>query len=81
VLGFVQVRLGFQRYSEPGNIGRGAYIAWDVVTGIWLALYLAGLALVPRQYKARKVIVQEKEKDSISGSTQELTGSTSERGP
>lgn len=53
VLGFVTVWTGMGQWSNPGRITNGYIAAWGVLVGVWLALWLGGLLLIPGQLKQR----------------------------
>jgi len=54
VLGFIQVRSGMGQWNAPGTVPRGIIIAFWVLVALWGTIYLAGFALLPRQWRARK---------------------------
>lgn len=54
VIGFVEVYLGLKLWKRPGHVPHGAYVAWGVLLAFWLALYLTGFVLLPRQWRAGK---------------------------
>jgi len=63
ILGFVQVYTGFGQWGKPGMIPHGIVIAWGVLTAFWVILYLAGMALLPRQWRDRKATMTSAKSD------------------
>ena len=60
ILGYIQVRLGFNQWGKPGQVPHGVIPAWAVLLAVWSAIYLAGLGLVPKQWKIYKAEEGEK---------------------
>lgn len=77
VLGFIQVRTGFAAYHAPGHISYGVIIAWAVVLAVWSAIYVAGLALIPRQQRERverRRMEKGEKRESMEGMVQRDVG-------
>lgn len=76
-LGFAQIYTGIYQWHAPGQVPRGVLIAWGVLTALWSALWLGGLALIPAQWKQK--MQQEASTDGVvaekprKGSQQTLT--------
>ncbi|KAK4685291.1 hypothetical protein P7C73_g4860, partial [Tremellales sp. Uapishka_1] len=53
-MGFYQPWSGFGQWGKPGMVPKGTIIAWGVLLAFWSILYLAGLGLLPKQWKQDK---------------------------